>query len=402
MDAAHTVEALRERTAALTEEGAALLSDADEELGELRGRQHAAEAERDALESEASENAALRAQGEELRARIAASRAEGAELRRRLVAEHRRLAVLLCRASREGDVRSVLSVLRADEASRASSPAFSLPRALDTPANIDDDEEDEFTEKASSCAVHYAAQHGNAEALEALLEAGADAEVQFHTLWASVPTPLLLAAGRGHAGCVEVLLARSADTEARQPPLQRTALHAAVAHGHAPIIAALLAGGASHAATDRDGDTPYGLALRRMRSVAPERDAWELERALVALGHRAPVSHEARMSGVDAGGNWAAGGDGARDLRKMAARSHAQLRECVVAAERPLRQLTAARQRLAWLRAARTRGCAVFALAPDLVEMVALEIGLPSEASALVASLFAADEAPEEEEQSLS
>ena len=108
------------------------------------------------------------------------------------------------------------------------------------------------------------------------------------------------------------------------------------------------------------------------------------------------------MSGVDAGGNWAAGGDGARDLRKMAARSHAALRECVVAAERPLRHLTAARQRLAWLRTARTRGCAGFALAPDLVEMVALEIRLPPEASALVASLFAPDEAPEEEEQSLS
>ena len=66
------------------------------------------------------------------------------------------------------------------------------------------------------------------------------------------------------------------------------------------------------------------------------------------------------MSGVDAGGNWAAGGDGARDLRKMAARSHAKLREGGVAVERPLRQLTAARQRLAWLRAARTRGCAAF------------------------------------------
>ena len=83
MDAAHTVEALRGRTAALAEEGAALISDAGAEIGELRGRQHAAEAERDALDSEASENAALRAQGEELRARIAASRAEGAELRRR-------------------------------------------------------------------------------------------------------------------------------------------------------------------------------------------------------------------------------------------------------------------------------------------------------------------------------
>ena len=38
MDAAHTVEALRERTAALTEEGAALLSDADEQVRDRTGR----------------------------------------------------------------------------------------------------------------------------------------------------------------------------------------------------------------------------------------------------------------------------------------------------------------------------------------------------------------------------
>ena len=226
------------------------------------------------------------------------------------------------------------------------------------------------------CPLHYAAQHGRVSIVRRLLAAGASTEVRSSSLFASAPPPLMLAAAGGHAAVVEALVEAGAATE---PPLFRTALHVAVCNGHAGTVAALLAGGASWSARDRDGTTPYALALRRYESLAPERDAWELERALVSLGHRAPVSHEARMSGVDAGGNWAASGDGLLEMQKLASRARARMTSCIEAAEAPVRGLTLAMQRLHWvlgLKSAQSRsGC--FCLSPDLIEATGLLVLLP-------------------------
>jgi hypothetical protein len=296
----------------------------------------------------------------------------------------------LCRASRDGDERLVQLMLATPHATTS----------LDTPHLLEDEDADEFLDEAVLCPLHYAAQHGWVGIVRRLLAAGASTEVRSSSLFASAPPPLMLAAAAGHTAVAKVLVAAGADTEFAEPPQARTALHAAVCSGHARTVSALLAGGASWCACDRDGFTPYTLALRRYESVAPERDAWELERALVTLGHRAPVSHEARMSGVDAGGNWAAGGDGAVELRKLGARAHARMAACVKAVEAPVRALTLSLQRLQWALALRSSESSsrCFGLSPDLVEEVGLFVQLPSApAHAVLLRLWL----PEEEEEAL-
>ena len=272
---------------------------------------------------------------------------------------------MLCRASRDGDEELVRLMLAADHRGG---------RSLDRPYLLEDEDADEFVDEPVMCPLHHAAQHGWVGIVRRLLAAGASTEVRSSSLFASAPPPLMLAATGGHASVVEALLAAGASTEFAEPPLYRTALHAAVCNGHAGAVAALLAGGARWSGRDRDGTTPYALALRRYESLDPQRDAWELERALVALGHRAPVSHEARMSGVDAGGNWAASGDGMLELRKLASRARARMTACVEAVEAPVRALTLAMQRLHWAMGLKSpqscTGC--FGLAPDLVEATGL------------------------------
>lgn len=279
---------------------------------------------------------------------------------------------MLCRASRDGDDELVRLTLAA-----ASHHAGS--GSLDAACLLEDEDADEFVDEPVLCPLHYAAQHGRVSIVRRLLAAGASTEVRSSSLFASAPPPLMLAAAGGHAAVVEALVEAGAATEFAEPPLFRTALHVAVCNGHAGTVAALLAGGASWSARDRDGTTPYALALRRYESLAPERDAWELERALVSLGHRAPVSHEARMSGVDAGGNWAASGDGLLEMQKLASRARARMTSCIEAAEAPVRGLTLAMQRLHWalgLKSAQSRsGC--FGLSPDLIEATGLLVLLP-------------------------
>jgi hypothetical protein len=281
---------------------------------------------------------------------------------------------MLCKASRDGDEDLVQLTLATASQHRPDSGGN-----LDAACLLDDEDADEFVDEPVLCPLHYAAQHGHVSIVRRLLAAGASTEVRSSSLFASTPPPLMLAAAGGHASVVEALVDAGAATQFAEPPLFRTALHVAVCNGHTGTVAALLAGGASWSARDRDGTTAYALALRRYESLAPERDAWELERALVALGHRAPVSHEARMSGVDAGGNWAASGDGLLEMRKLASRARARMTSCVEAVEAPVRGLTLAMQRLHWalgLTSAQSRsGC--FCLSPDLVEATGLLVLLP-------------------------
>lgn len=304
----------------------------------------------------------------------------------------------LCRACRNGDVHTVRDLLNA--ASQLGRP----PSLLDTPRQLDDagmldgsagmlgDALDDEFDEAKRCPIHFAAVGGWATVVQALVEAGASTEVSSHSLFASVPTPLMLAASRGHTSVVRVLLAAGADTEQAEPPLGRTPLHAAVCGGHARTVSALVNDGACWAARDRDGFSPYNIATARMQSVDPASDPWELERALVALGHRAPVSHEARMSGVDAGGNWTAGSDGAKELRLLAARSHESMARTVQAVEAPVRALALSLQRLRWGFALQSDKCsACFCLSPDLVEMVGTAVRPQAPTSPLLTRIAALD-----------
>lgn len=68
---------------------------------------------------------------------------------------------------------------------------------------------------------------------------------------------LRLAAGRGHAGCVEELLFRGAEVNA--DPGGNAALHDACAGGHAVCVQLLLSHGAEPDALTADGSAPLHL-----------------------------------------------------------------------------------------------------------------------------------------------
>ncbi|KAL4422734.1 hypothetical protein ABPG75_008931 [Micractinium tetrahymenae] len=96
-------------------------------------------------------------------------------------------------------------------------------------------------------AVHWAAHHGLAGVLRALLEAAGPEDVNAED--GAGETPLLSAARRGHRECVELLLAAGASTDkANRGGL--TPLMAAALFCHDTAAAALLARGAGVAARD--------------------------------------------------------------------------------------------------------------------------------------------------------
>jgi len=68
---------------------------------------------------------------------------------------------------------------------------------------------------------------------------------------------LRLAAGSGHAGCVEELLFRGA--EVNDDPGGNTALHDACVGGHAVCVQLLLSHGADPEGTAADGSAPLHL-----------------------------------------------------------------------------------------------------------------------------------------------
>lgn len=70
-------------------------------------------------------------------------------------------------------------------------------------------------------------------------------------------SPLRLAAGRGHSGCVEELLFRGAEVDA--DPGGRTALHDACSGGHNVCVRLLLDHGADPDLLAVDGNAPLHL-----------------------------------------------------------------------------------------------------------------------------------------------
>ena len=102
-----------------------------------------------------------------------------------------------------------------------------------------------------------AALRGNAGAVKVLLEAGANLEARTGGL-----TPLHMAASRGGTEAVRVLLEAGANLEARTDNGQ-TPLYSAVLGGPAEAVTALLEAGAKLEARDESGNTPlHNAALR--------------------------------------------------------------------------------------------------------------------------------------------
>jgi outer membrane protein assembly factor BamB len=108
-----------------------------------------------------------------------------------------------------------------------------------------------------------AARDGDAAALGALLDAGADPDAEFR----QGGTALLFAAQRGHAEAVRLLLARGADVNARETLNNTTALHFGISYPE--VVRALVEKGADVNAHDLQADqAPLWWAVAKRQAVS--------------------------------------------------------------------------------------------------------------------------------------
>ncbi|ATD66755.1 hypothetical protein CNR27_04260 [Luteimonas chenhongjianii] len=141
-------------------------------------------------------------------------------------------------------------------AARSSDPGVAA-LLRDAAAELEACNHDGLTPLGMACAV------GNWRLAKFLLERGARAESEGGT-------PALLAAAGGDeddAAGVQLLIRHKARVDARDAQ-RRSALHVAAFHGHADILAALLAAGADVRGRDSDGRTPLLEAARGGRMAA--------------------------------------------------------------------------------------------------------------------------------------
>jgi uncharacterized protein len=110
-------------------------------------------------------------------------------------------------------------------------------------------------------ALHLAAFFGPPGATERLLQHGADVGARSDNAQANTPLHAALA-GRADRGVVDLLLAASADVNARGAQ-GVTPLHLAATRGRADLVQTLLARGADPSATTDDGQSPADLAAAR-------------------------------------------------------------------------------------------------------------------------------------------
>jgi ankyrin repeat protein len=105
--------------------------------------------------------------------------------------------------------------------------------------------------------LHFAASYGEVRAMDILLAAKADPQVQCHEGW----IPLFVAARNGYIDCVSTLVKAKADVNATGAG-KETALHNAARAEGAEATEWLLAAGAILDQVDADGWTPLHYATR--------------------------------------------------------------------------------------------------------------------------------------------
>ena len=111
--------------------------------------------------------------------------------------------------------------------------------------------------------LYKAARDGDMESTLDLLSSGAN--VRYKDIWDHF-TPLMVAAYRGHASIVVLLLGKGASVMARAPD-GTTALHYAAGFGHLEVVKALInSGRAVPNAKNARGETPIDWALGNGRT----------------------------------------------------------------------------------------------------------------------------------------
>lgn len=136
-----------------------------------------------------------------------------------------------------------------------------------------DDEDNDELLYSSTHPIHLAARRGNADELQALLEAATDSDSAVATLANTTDdagqSPLHLAADQGHLKCLQVLVLNGANIHSSDHD-GISVLQAAVIAGCLPSTSVLLALGADPDQADHDGDTPRseaqneGLEMRQL------------------------------------------------------------------------------------------------------------------------------------------
>ena len=107
--------------------------------------------------------------------------------------------------------------------------------------------------------LHYASLGGHEEAIELLLEQGAEINITNN----QGLTPLFMAARAGRVKVVEMLSKRNGIDLEKGDEQAHTPLSIAVANGHLPIFAQLLKSGANPHAKDTNGMMPLHIASKR-------------------------------------------------------------------------------------------------------------------------------------------
>jgi ankyrin repeat protein len=149
-----------------------------------------------------------------------------------------------------------------------------------------------------------AAKNGRLEAVQMLLDAGADVNTRFAIGSANDKSPLIQAVENGHVEIVELLVARGADVQQQESETHMSPLHYAAAHDELEMITILLENGADLNAENDFQWTPLFSAARMgsVESVQALIDAGAEVDALSAEG-RTPMMvliERGRLGGMTA------------------------------------------------------------------------------------------------------
>jgi ankyrin repeat protein len=141
--------------------------------------------------------------------------------------------------------------------------------------------------------LHISARAGATAVARVLLESGADAEAATSTGGA---TPLHLAAGAGYTDFVALLLEYGAQVDVREPMWLQTPLMFAAAGGHTDVARALVAAGADPSITARVMD----MDAREQEDRADQRHQEEMQSRIRAAREGHPARADAGRTTSDA------------------------------------------------------------------------------------------------------